>query len=64
MELDRMLSKDEKKQRAEKHVLKMFNILNHQEFENPGVVAHAFNPSTWKAEAGKFLSSRPALSTK
>jgi hypothetical protein len=29
----------------------------------PGVVAHAFNPSTWKAEAGEFLSSRLAWST-
>jgi hypothetical protein len=28
-----------------------------------GVVVHAFNPSTWEAEAGKFLSSRPAWST-
>jgi hypothetical protein len=27
------------------------------------VVAHAFNPSTWEAEAGEFLSSRPAWST-
>jgi hypothetical protein len=27
------------------------------------VVAFAFNPSTWKAEAGGFLSSRPAWST-
>jgi hypothetical protein len=27
-------------------------------------VAHAFNPSTWEAEAGRFLSSRPAWSTK
>jgi hypothetical protein len=26
------------------------------------VVAHAFNPSTWEAEAGGFLSSRPACS--
>jgi hypothetical protein len=24
-----------------------------------GVVAHAFNPSTWEAEAGGFLSSKP-----
>jgi hypothetical protein len=24
------------------------------------VVAHAFNPSTWEAEVGGFLSSRPA----
>jgi hypothetical protein len=28
------------------------------------VVAHTFNPSTWEAEAGKFLSLRPAWSTK
>jgi hypothetical protein len=27
-------------------------------------VVHAFNPSTWEAEAGGFLSSRPAWSTK
>jgi hypothetical protein len=26
-------------------------------------MAHAFNPSTWEAEAGGFLSSRPAWST-
>jgi hypothetical protein len=26
------------------------------------VVAHAFNSSTWEAEAGRFLSSRPAWS--
>jgi major histocompatibility complex class I len=29
----------------------------------PGVVAYAFNPSTGEAEAGGFLSSRPARST-
>jgi major histocompatibility complex class I len=28
------------------------------------MVAHAFNPSTWEAEAGRFLSSRPAWSIK
>jgi hypothetical protein len=28
------------------------------------MVAHAFNPSTWEAEAGRFLSLRPAWSTK
>jgi hypothetical protein len=34
--------------------------------ENLGraVVAYAFNPSTWGAEAGRFLSSRSAWSTK
>jgi hypothetical protein len=30
---------------------------------NQAVVAHAFNPSTWEAEASRFLSSRPAWST-
>jgi hypothetical protein len=28
------------------------------------VVVQTFNPSTWEAEAGVFLSSRPAWSTK
>jgi hypothetical protein len=28
------------------------------------VAAHAFNPSTWEAKAGGFLSLRPAWSTK
>jgi hypothetical protein len=31
---------------------------------NPKSMAHTFNPSTWEAEAGRFLSSRPAWSTK
>jgi hypothetical protein len=35
-----------------------------QKTNKPGVVAHAFNPSTREAEAGGFLSSRPAWSTK
>jgi hypothetical protein len=30
---------------------------------SPAVVAHAFNPSTWEAEAGGFLNSRSAWST-
>jgi hypothetical protein len=29
----------------------------------PSLVAHAFNPSTWEAEAGGSLSSRPAWPT-
>jgi hypothetical protein len=32
--------------------------------KKPGMVAHAFNPSTPEAEAGEFLSSRLAWSTK
>jgi hypothetical protein len=28
-----------------------------------GVVTHAFDPSTWEAEAGGSLNSRPAWST-
>ena len=26
------------------------------------MVAHAFNPSTWETEAGRFLSARPSWS--
>ena len=43
--------------------------LERQEVEVQGyscswaVVAHTFNPSTWEAEAGRFLSSRPASPT-
>jgi hypothetical protein len=29
-----------------------------KDFNKPGVVAHDFNPSTWEAEAGGFLSLR------
>jgi hypothetical protein len=29
----------------------------------PGVVAHTFNPSTWEAEAGGFVSSRTSRTT-
>jgi hypothetical protein len=48
------------------HTHRMVIIINYilKELNKPGVVAHAFNPSTWEAEAGRFLSSRPAWSTK
>ena len=42
---------------------KIFVLKNKNKTKIPGVVAHAFNPSTWEAEAGGFLSSRPAWST-
>jgi hypothetical protein len=32
--------------------------------QSQAVVAHAFNPSTWEVDTGRFLSSRPAWSTK
>jgi hypothetical protein len=32
-------------------------------YQEPGEVAHAFNPSTREAEADGFLSLRPAWST-
>jgi hypothetical protein len=32
-------------------------------YSSLAVVAHTFNPSTWEAEADRFLSSRPARST-
>jgi hypothetical protein len=34
-----------------------------KERNSQAVVAHTFNPSTWEAEAGRFLSSRPAWAT-
>jgi hypothetical protein len=37
---------------------------NFKIFISQPVLAHAFNPSTWEAEAGGFLSLRPAWSTK
>jgi hypothetical protein len=40
------------------------NKLKIKERKQPGVVAHNFIPSTWEAEGGEFLSSRPAWSSK
>jgi hypothetical protein len=44
-------------------ITKPFLLRHKRESSEPGVVAHAFNPSTREAEAGGFLSSRPAWST-
>jgi hypothetical protein len=40
------------------------NCLQLKQMDKPGVVVHAFNPSTREAEAGRFLNSSPAWSTK
>jgi chromosome segregation ATPase len=40
------------------------NIFNKLIEHSQALVAHALNPSIWVAEAGRFLSSRPAWSTK
>jgi hypothetical protein len=42
-----------------KEYLRIYSIFQ-KEIREPSMVAHAFNPSTWEAEAGEFLSSRPA----
>jgi hypothetical protein len=39
------------------------NKKKEKEKESQAVVAYAFNPNAWEAEAGRFLSSRPAWST-
>jgi hypothetical protein len=40
------------------------NMISLRSHFSRAVVAHAFNLSTWEAETGRFLSSRPAWSTK
>jgi hypothetical protein len=39
------------------------NNNNNNNNKGQAVVVHAFNPSTWEAEAGGILSSRPTWST-
>jgi hypothetical protein len=51
------------------YMSKLVKYLKHSIFfplkkKMPGVVAHPFNPRMWEAEAGGFLSLRPAWSTK
>jgi hypothetical protein len=40
-----------------------YYMLKEKKKKKLGSGAHAFNPSTLEAEAGRFLSSRPAWST-
>ena len=44
-------------------LMKWIFLDNKEVSEELGVVAHTFDPSTREAEAGEFLSSRPAWST-
>jgi hypothetical protein len=46
------------------HAHKIIRFSLKKRKEQAGVVAYTFNPSTREAEAGRFLSSRPAWSTK
>jgi hypothetical protein len=45
------------------YILKVLQVELRMLYFRRAVVAHAFNPSTWEAEAGGFLSLRPAWST-
>jgi hypothetical protein len=56
------VQKADEKPASKKKKKKTQNKQNHSNV--PGVVAHDFNPITREAEAGRFLSSRPAWSTK
>jgi hypothetical protein len=44
-------------------LIKVFITVEFKSTLCQAVVAHAFNPSIWEAEAGRFLSLRPAWST-
>ena len=50
------------KNKAEQHNDKWIKKINSKKLHQV-IVAHTFNPSTWEAEAGKYLSLRPAWST-
>jgi hypothetical protein len=50
--------------KSRRNLNKMLKKRKRERKREPGMVAHTFNPSTQEAEAGGFLSSRPAWSTK
>jgi hypothetical protein len=50
-------------QAKHKHTHKIKNKQFKNNVESWAVVAHGFNPGIWEAEAGGFLSLRPAWST-
>jgi hypothetical protein len=49
--------------KVDKVEIRARNEHNKKKIYDRAVVVHAFNPSTWEAEAGGFLSSRTAWST-
>jgi hypothetical protein len=56
----------DQKRNSSRHIIIRTTIaLNKNRILKAGraVVAYAFNPITWEAEAGGFLSSRPSWST-
>jgi hypothetical protein len=55
---------NEKLKLSHRKFRKNFSQDNYKNSSLQAVVAQAFNPSTQEAEAGGFLSSRPAWSTK
>jgi hypothetical protein len=55
--------REKKKRKEKKRKEKKRKEKKRKEKKSQVVVAHAFNPSTWEAEAGGFLSSRTTRDT-
>jgi hypothetical protein len=52
------------REKGSQHVRNIFCLgIKKKKVSGRAVVAHAFNPRTWEAEAGRFLSLSPARST-
>jgi hypothetical protein len=49
--------------RVNSWILKLLQSYDTKNIASLGVVGHAFNPSTWEAEADGFLSLSPAWPT-
>jgi hypothetical protein len=62
-ELNALKRTEEDLKKGHQKLEEMVTRLDQEVVSKPGVVAHAFNPRTREAEAGGFLSSRPAWST-
>jgi hypothetical protein len=62
-DIDNSLKEIQENTAEQVEVLKEQTQKSLKELQEPGIVVHAFNPSTWETEVGRFLSSRPAWST-